>query len=296
MDKLRVIQEAGESINQTVMGALQLPIGSDLTIVYRNLMKPSQVNLLDLALFCESEMIKSNQSGAHLSSCLMGAAMNEAFLAVMCLLFEQQVRGTRKFHHSTKKLKNFVYCDVVATWSLEQFICVAEECDWISPNIVDKNFITALADSFRELAPVTHPELSEEDVEKRAQSFFAAPGPSMLRTTQMLRNSIHAGKWMRQPGTFDAKVFEVWCRFATVLCGEIRLCLMHHVMAHLANVASAEFSKMQEMLTKLPPEAIPFIELQMREKLNCPTFEIKDLSEIVDSMMAVSLASGLVSE
>ncbi len=282
MKKQKIITEAGNSINEGVAKALNLPEGSDITALWRTVMNPSQLQMLELALFCEGEMLKTIQAGAHFSSCLMGAAMNEAFMALMCLMFEADVRGTRQFYHSTKKLKSFNYADVVSKWSLEQFINVSEQCGWISPEIVELEFITALANGFRELMPISHPEFSQEQIESGANAFFVSPGPSMLRMTQELRNAIHAGIWMKRPSAFNADTFVEWCRFATVLCGEIRLCLMHHLMARIGKLARIQASALKELISKLPPEALPILEEQMKLRLNIPTFAIEDMGKILE--------------
>jgi hypothetical protein len=288
MNKQRIIAEAGESINQAMVSIMRIPDGSNITDVYRKLMDSSQVELLDLALYCESEMIKTSQSGANFSSCLMGAAMNEAFLALMCILFEQDVKATRQYHHSTKKSKNTPYRDVISHWSFDNFIRVSEECNWIPSNIVDREIVTALAEGFRELMPMTHPELSEAEIERGAAAFFDAPGSSMMRMSQSLRNTIHAVNWMRRRSAFNATAFEDWCKFATVLCGEIRLCLMQHVIGHLAIIANAKLLNFKEMLVELPKEAHTLLETKIRDALGCPTFEIENIEEIVNAMIAAS--------
>src|ERR1035438_855611 len=109
--------------------------------------------MFDLALFCEQETIKAQQAEAHFAACLMGAAMNEALLAMMCLRYERDVIATKQFGHSTRKKPSRLFREVISEWSFEQFIGVAEECRWIPSDIVDVNFKTALSDGFRELMP-----------------------------------------------------------------------------------------------------------------------------------------------
>jgi hypothetical protein len=231
-------------------------------------------------------MVKSNNAGAYFSSSLMGAAMCEAMLALMCLVFETDVRETRQFHHSTKKLNTVIYRSVVSNWSFEQFICVSEECNWIPANIVEKDIITGLADGFRELMPMSHPEMSEEEIERGAATFLDNPGSAILRMTQTLRNSIHAGSWLRRRTSFDADAFEGWCRLAISLSAEIRLCLMHQFMSRVGNVANVALEKLKQQIAQLPEEALPFIEAEMREKLNSPSLLLSDFDSVVSAMLA----------
>jgi hypothetical protein len=229
-------------------------------------MDAKQLQMFDLAHFCEQETIRAQGAKAYLAACLMGAAMNEALLALMCLKYEPDVVATSQFKYSTRK-KPRPFRDVIADWSFEQFINVAEERAWIPAGIVSQDIKVALAQGFRELMPITHPEMTEEAITRGAELFFVYPGTAMLRMTQDLRNAIHAGKWLRSKRAFVAEHFGEWCHFATILSGEIRMCLLHLIMVRDSKVASDKMLELAKMLDRLPPEYRLLFEGQVRAKL-----------------------------
>jgi hypothetical protein len=265
-DKQREIEQTSEDL----IGILQsvLPASSEeIHNAMRQCMDPKELQMFDLALFCEQEMIKAQQAEAHFAACLMGASMNEALLALMCLRYESDVLATKQFGYSTRKGAARPFRDVVGEWSLEQYITVAEECEWIPSEIVNQDFKIALSEGFRELVPITHPEMSVEQVEEGAESFFAFPGTSMLRMTQTLRNAIHAGRWIRNKNRFVAGHFTEWCHFATLLSGEIRLCLLHLIMRRTSETFADQMQKLTNMLNQLPPEYRSLFEKQLKTQL-----------------------------
>lgn len=233
----------------------------------RKTMDPMQIKMFDLALYCETEMLKSHNAKAHVAACLMGAAMNEALISLMCLKFEAEVKRTRQFANSKKKNPSRPFRDVIAQWSLQQFNTVVEECNWIPSKVVDDIYKQALADRFRELMPVTHPEMSAEEIETGARACFEYPASALLRMAQELRNAIHAGHWLRGKRPFVAESFTMWCQFATHLCGEIRLCLFQQIFeAELPN-ALEKLTDLRSRLDALPQEARDMFQQMMREKL-----------------------------
>jgi hypothetical protein len=269
MDKQRNIEQASQDIVRSLQNILP---GNPEEIIraMRRLMDPRELQMFDLGLFCEQETIRAQKAEAHLAACLMGAAMNEALLALMCLKYEPEVGATRQFMYSTRK-KPRPFRDVIADWSLEQFIKVAEELEWIPAGIVSQDIKIALAEGFRELMPVTHPEMTEEAITQGAESFFVFPGTAMLRMTQDLRNAIHAGKWLRSKRTFVAENFAEWCHLATILSGEIRMCLLHLVMERDSKVAADKMLKLAKKLDELPPEYKLLFEDQVRKLIKAET-------------------------
>jgi hypothetical protein len=239
----------------------------ELSSSMRRFMDPKELEMFDLAIYLEGETIRAQNAGAHLAACLMGASMNEAFLALMCLKYETDVMETKQYKYSTQKKKARAFREVLGDWKLEQFITVAEEREWIPADIVSEDVKVALAEGFRELMPITRPEMTEEEISSGAASFFAYPGTAMLRMTQKLRNAVHAGRWMRGKTPFVAEHFEEWCQFATRLSGEIRDCLLHLVLQRDSKKAAEKLSKLSEMLNRLPPNLRADFKNQMAEKL-----------------------------
>jgi hypothetical protein len=156
-DKLSKIEQASQGLLRNLQSVF--PASPEKIVeAMRRCMDAKELQMYDLALFCEQEMIRAQQAKAHFSACLMGAAMNEALLALMCLKYEPDVIATKQFKYSTKK-KPRPFRDVIAEWKFEQFITIAEEREWIPSEIVDQNVKIALAEGFRELMPITHPEM-----------------------------------------------------------------------------------------------------------------------------------------
>ena len=266
VDKQKDIEQATQDIVRNLQCILPTS-PEEITKAMRQCMDAIELRMFDLAHFCEQETIRSQKAEAHLAACLMGAAMNEALLALMCLQYESDVTTTTQFRYSTRK-KPRPFRDVIADWKLEQFIKVAEEREWISAGIVSEEIKIALAEGFRELMPITHPEMTEEAIMRGAESFFVYPGTAMLRMTQDLRNAIHAGKWMRSKSPFVAEHFTQWCHFATHLSGEIRMCLLHLIMKRNSKVATEKMLELSEMLDKLPPAYRALFEEQVRAQLH----------------------------
>jgi hypothetical protein len=269
VDKQRNIEQASQAIVRSLQSIVP---GSPEEIIQamRRFMDPRELQMFDLGLFCEQETIRAQKAEAHLAACLMGAAMNEALLALMCLKYEPEVGATRQFTYSTRK-KPRPFRDVIADWSLEQFIKVAEELEWIPAGIVSQDIKVALAEGFRELMSITHPEMTEEAITQGAASFFVFPGTAMLRMTQDLRNAIHAGKWLRSKRPFVGEHFADWCHWATILSGEIRMCLLHLVVERDLKVAADKMSKLAKMLGELPPEYKLLFEDEVRNLFKAET-------------------------
>ena len=267
LDKQKEIEGASADILTELQTIVSLT-PNELTAAMRRFMDPQELKMFDLGVYCENEMIKAQNAGAHLAACLMGASMNETLLALMCLRYESEVVLTKQFGYSTKRKNDSRrYREVVADWRLEQLITVAEEKEWIPASIVNDEIKFALSQGFRELAPIAHPEMSEEAVDRGAQTFFAYPGTAMLRMTQDLRNAIHAGRWLRSERAFIAENFSGWCHFATHLCGEIRMCLLYLLMKRTNEIALGKLSKLAEMMNELPPSFRSVLEEQLKEKL-----------------------------
>lgn len=265
-DKLEKLLDASNSLMSQFMDPGVTGISDEhIRQVMRRIMDPKEIQMFDLGLYCETEMLKAHRADAHMAACLMGAAMNEALICLMCLRFEEEVKGTEQFANSTRKrLRPFR--DVVGDWSLQQFNTVVEQCGWIPRDVVDDIFKQALADGFRELMPISHPEMTAEEIEAGAQCFFDSPATALLRMTQDLRNTIHAGKWLRDSKPFVPEHFTMWCKFATHLCGEIRLCLFQRILDAELPKALEKLTDFNKMINSLPPDTRDAFQFALRAK------------------------------
>ena len=218
---------------------------------------PSQIRLFDVGLFAEAEMLRANEAKAYFAACLAGATMNEALLALMCLMFQEEVEKSRQFQSSKteKKLRNKSFGEVVSRWQFQQLINIAQELDWIPTAVVSEDIKTTFANAYREMMPQTHPEMTQEEVEVTAISFHGEDaGAAILTFTQEIRNLIHAGRWLRVESGFDASNFSRWCQFAVHVFGEVRVCLMHSLSTKNKVSFETKLREAEAKIGTLPPE------------------------------------------
>jgi hypothetical protein len=265
-DKQEYIEQTSAQILKGVQALVDIS-PDQIRDAMRRCMDEKQLQMYDLALFCEGEMLKARETNANLAACLMGAAMSEALLALMCLKYEGDVINTNQYGYSTRKKQHRTFRDVIGDWKFEQFICVAEELDWIPSGIVDENCKLALSEGFRELMPITHPEMTAEQINLGANSFHTHPSTAMLRMTQTLRNAIHAGRWMRGKSSFVPEHFTQWCRFSTLLSGEIRMCLLIRITERDSVVLAKQMQELSKMLETLPPKYQSLFEQEIKTRL-----------------------------
>ena len=248
-DKARALQEALSSVNRAASDLLGLDEArGEVTNTLRQIMNPKQVMVYDLALRCETEMITCDKERAYFSGCLMGAAMNEALILLLCLLFEDRVKQTR---HYAKAQKRETFAAMVGNWKFEHLIRVVDELQWIPNDVVAPEMRAQLADVYRELMPTSYPEMSTEEINAGAGEFTTRPGLAMLRLVQELRNSIHAGQWIRGQRVLDLTHFEGWCRVAIRISAEIRDCLFHVISSDVMPRFGDQVAQLNEEISKL---------------------------------------------
>jgi hypothetical protein len=252
IDKELALRDGVAAVNKMMAEALHLQAGTPETHNFlRSIMDPKHLLLYDLALRCETEMLKCDKTEAFFAGCLMGAAMNEALLSLLCLFYEDEVKGTKQYTRSTKNKTKSTFREIIAAWSLDQLIHVAEQLSWIPRNVAAPEFALALADAYRELAPISYPGILPEAIEERASKFEVEPGPAMLRMLQELRNTIHSGKWLRGERILNPAHFDGWCRIAIHVSAEIRSCLVHLMaMKNIAHLTAAK-AKLDDVLADL---------------------------------------------
>ena len=249
IDKARALQEALLSVNGTAGNLFGLDEGrGQVTDTLRQIMNPKQVMVFDLALRCETEMITCDKNRAYFSGCLMGAAMNEALISLLCLLFEGRVKQTQQY---AKAQHRATYAAMVGNWKFEHLIRVVDELHWIPADVVAPEMLVALTEIYRELMPISYPGMSTEEIDAGAGEFRTRPGMAMLRLIQDLRNSIHAGQWIRGHRVLDLTHFEGWCRVATYVSAEIRNCLFHVICVEGMPTFSRQIAQLNEQIAKL---------------------------------------------
>jgi hypothetical protein len=225
IDKIQVMEAGVATVQQLFSNVFERSAGGrDLTQMLREIMDPKQLAIYELALRCETETLKCERAGAYLAGCLMGAAMIEAFLSLLCLFYKAEVVTTKHYKGAEPRE---TYETMVGNWKFEHLIRIAKELSWIPHNVVSLQVIVALIDVYRELMPMSDPDLSPEMLELGVAEFEDDPGIAMLRLIQSLRNSIHSGQWIRSGRVPDASHFDGWCQISIRLAGEVRNCLIH---------------------------------------------------------------------
>jgi hypothetical protein len=205
----------------------------------------------------------------------MGAAMNEALIALLCLLFEDRVKQTQFY---LKAQQRETYAAMVGNWKFEHLIRVVDELSWIPGDVLAPEMLAALVEVHRELMPVSYPDMPAEEIEARAGEFKKRPGTAMLRLIQDLRNSIHAGAWIRANRVLDITHFEGWCRVAIHVSAEIRNCLFHVISV--------------EGMPKFNHSVAVFNEqiLQLKERFKSAGKDPSPVDELIKNLFAKELA------
>ena len=271
MDKKAYIQAGGEKVLEDLQRIVPLS-REEAIAAMRQAMNRDELQMYDLAVFCEGESLRAHESGSHFAACLMSSAMNEAFLGLLVLRYKERVKATKQYGYSSRKKPSWSYEQVVSKWALEQLIAVAEELKWIPADIVDETIKVALAEGYRELMPLTEPEMSPSEIDAGASQILLSPGPIMLRTTQSLRNGIHALRWMKSKSPFVAEHFAKWCHFATLLGAETALCLIHRFLAEQAEKVNAMLRDLTKVVGCLPPDARAFVVRNIQAKIAAKAF------------------------
>ncbi len=116
LDKTKALTDGLSTINGLVGERFGWDTNSrETTDLIRQLMKPMQLAIYDFTVVCETQMLKCDKAGAYLAGCMMGAAMNEALLSLLCLFYEESVKETRHYKTATQRE---TYEAMVGNWNL----------------------------------------------------------------------------------------------------------------------------------------------------------------------------------
>lgn len=248
IDKGKVIVQEASEVSAVVAEVFPFEV-DDLGVngLLRSIMDPKLVAVYELALRCETEMYKCEQAGAYLAGCLMGAAMNEACLSLLCLSYKADVQKTH--HYRNAKLRE-TYEAMVGHWKFEHLIRVAKELGWMPNDVVDAPTVAALLEAYRELMPASYPTISQAEIETGEAEFHTSPGIAMLKLIQELRNSIHSGNWIRGKRRLDDSHFDGWCRIAIRVSAETRNCLLHFLAETNSSLLQEQMTVFEKQMTE----------------------------------------------
>jgi hypothetical protein len=246
IDKAKVIQQSSTEVDTLVEKVFPSEFDAHgANGLLGSIMNVKLLAVYELALRCETEMYTCERAGAYLAGCLMGAAMNEACLSLLCLSYREEVMTTH--HYRNAKLRES-YEVMVGHWKFEHLIRVAKELTWIPNTVVDAPTIAALLDAYRELMPASYPTMLRAEIEMGAAEFETAPGIAMLKLIQELRNSIHSGSWIRGKRRLDDTHFDGWCRIAIRVSAETRNCLLHFMAERSAAMVRSQVAVFDEQM------------------------------------------------
>jgi hypothetical protein len=181
--------------------------------------------LQELCVFFEGEMLRCRDGGAYFAGCLAGAAMIESFLLSICILERKAVEDSRYFR-SLKKNKNLAFEKITPHWTLKELIPLTEELEWIGPETVDLQLVTALVEGYREMLPVARPGMTDQDMVTFLSDLKERPDVALLELMQSMRNLVHGGRCLRLRKRLASADFADWAKLVMIVTVEIRNCLL----------------------------------------------------------------------
>lgn len=205
---------------------------------------PPRVNTVQrLAMLYEREMIACRDGKAHYAACVMGAAMIEAFLLLLCLLNPDTVQGTRRYKDRIGK-KSQDFESIIARFGMEDFIEISAELNWIPTALVSDEWKQSLPAAFLELVAGRYPNMSKLERETRAKSLTDNPAYSLMLILNMMRKRLHAGNWVKQDHALEnEEAFSGWAQVALVAAAHIRDCLFLHYWKSVMEFGKAMVDK-----------------------------------------------------
>lgn len=249
LDKTKALTDGLSTINGLVGERFGWDTNSrETTDLIRQLMKPMQLAIYDFTVVCETQMLKCDKAGAYLAGCMMGAAMNEALLSLLCLFYEESVKETRHYKTATQRE---TYEAMVGNWKFEHLIRIAAELKWIPNDVVKPELIACLKDVYIELTPIDYPHMKQGEIDKGAEEFDTNSGIALLRLIQELRNSIHSGKWIRGGRNLIPSNLDDWCRVSIYVSAEVRDCLIHLMVDKNVGLFQQRAAQLDEQVIKL---------------------------------------------
>jgi hypothetical protein len=232
-NKREYVAQRGAEINRLVEETFGLhPDTDEATKLMRACMEPKQLLTYNLALFYEQEMMRAAEANAYFAACLQGAAMNEAFLCLMCQIHKDDVKTTPQYRHSTRRGRVRSYSELVENWTLEHFANIACQLDWIPASAITSMTRETLGKMVRTFASAPINNLTSAELGALVNDCEQHPASAMFHLTQEMRNRVHAGRWLREADDLHPELFSTWCHVGARLCCEIRDCLMKSLSDH----------------------------------------------------------------
>jgi len=192
------------------------------------ILPPRLALLKQLAVLCEKQMLACRDSKAYFAACVMGAAMLEAFLLLLCMLNQESVKETHCYKGRIgKRAADFE--QTICCFGFEDLVEISAELNWVPASLIAADWKTALPETFIEIAKERRPNMSKAERIRRSESLVVNPAYSLMLLLNMMRNRIHPGRWVRERHVLkDENAFSEWAQVALVGAAHIRDCLLKH--------------------------------------------------------------------
>ncbi len=200
-----------------------------------------------LAVFYEAEMLRCRDAGAFYAGCVMGAAMIESLLLLLCLQKASDVSATKSFMRRCGTAgKDF--SRQLHSLGFDDLISISAELNWIPSDLVSEEWKQGLGDTFKEVVIERGTHMSKAEREERAAALRDMPAYSLMLLLNHLRNRIHGGRWLKERQQFTSEAaFQGWAQAAIVGAAHIRDCILAEHMRTFASGLQAEMiRKMRE--------------------------------------------------
>jgi hypothetical protein len=190
---------------------------------------PLRLGLLkQLAVLYEKQMLACRDAKAYFPACVMGAAMLEAFLILLCMLNPEGVKKTDCYKGRIGK-RTADFERTICNLGFEELVEISAELNWVPASLISADWKAALPEAFIEIVKERRPNMSRDERTRRSESLVINPAYSLMLLLNMMRNRIHPGRWVRERHVLkDENAFGEWAQVALVGAAHIRDCLLTH--------------------------------------------------------------------
>ena len=211
------------------------------------LLPKSHLQLKRLAVLYEQQMLACRDSKAHFAACVMSAAMLESFLLMLCLINQQEVKDTEAYEERAGSDRKTPFERKICSVGFETLIEISNELEWVPSSLISDDWKTALPEAYKEIMRERPTNVSREDRESHATSIAANPAYSLMLLINMMRNKVHAGRWIKEGNELKSEgAFDGWAAALLVGAAHIRDCLVeHHQRALIELMKRAMLEKMK---------------------------------------------------
>jgi hypothetical protein len=237
-----------DDVLNTLLSTANQLLGTDAKSwdeLVEGLMPPDLRLLKRLVTFYEAEMLRCRDSKAYYAGCVMGAAMLESLLLMLCMEKISDVRSTSvladRANVEDRELKRKLY-----SLGFEDLINISAELNWLPKDLISDEWKQGLAEAFKEVVIENRVHMSKMDREQRASALTETPAYSLMLLLNQLRNRIHGGRWLKEGRKFTSEeALSEWAQAAIVGAAHIRDC---YITAHMQTVLAPVQNEMKKRI------------------------------------------------